>query len=269
MICNRTQILKCIFGTMLLASAAACTTPKDVVYFQDITEPSVTEVPVKTLTLRPNDKLSIIVNSRDRAVADMFNLPFVTRQLGAGESPSVQAQGVSSYTINAKGDIDFPLLGEIHLAGMTRSEAAAYIKGMLRQADLLKDAVVTVELLNGQVSVLGEVTHPGRYAINTDNMTVLDALGAASDLTILGKRENIKVIRTVDGKQETYLLNLLSDKDVRTSPAYYVQQNDVIYVEPNPTRVRQSELNANTVLSTSFWISLASMAITLAAIIAR
>lgn len=269
---KRSNILKHISCALLLAGAAACSTPKDVVYFQDVTVPSISEVSVRNITFKPNDKISIIVNSRDREVSDMFNLPYVQRQIGLGGGGAyagVQSQGVCSYTINKNGDIDFPFLGELHVAGMTRNELAYYIKGRLIQADLVKDPIITVELLNGQYSVLGEVNAPGRYPIDRDNMTILDALGTSGDLTILGKRENVRLIRTENGKQETFILSLLDEKSLRESPAYFIQQDDVIYIEPNVTKVRQSSLNANTVLSTSFWISIASMAITLVAVILR
>lgn len=148
-------------------------------------------------------------------------------------------------------------------------EVASLIKGMLIGSDLVKDPVVIVELVNAQASVLGEVNKPGRYAIDRDNMTILDLIGSAGDLTIYGVRDSIRLIRTVDGQQVTYNVDLLSGKDLTSSPAYYIQQDDIVYVEPNPTRIRQSRLNANTVQSTSFWVSLASLGVTIAAILVK
>jgi len=264
---NSLAVAVSIFIAMV---AASCSTPKDVAYFQGMAIQAPSQINVKSVVIKPNDKLSIIVNSRDPLVSNMFNLPYTNRILGQTTSVgSATSQGVSVYTVNANGDIDFPELGAVHVEGLTRMEVAALIKGMLVGKDLVKDAVVTVELVNAQASVLGEVNKPGRYPIDRDNMTILDLLGSAGDLTIYGIRDNVKLIRTVDGKQTTYEVNLLSGNDLTSSPAYYIQQDDVVYVEPNPTRKRQSQLNANTVQSTSFWVSIASLAVTITAIIVR
>ena len=265
---NKLVVAVSIFVAILSAS---CSTPKDVAYFQEMAIQTPSQIDVKSVVLKPNDKVSVIVNSRDPLVSNMFNLPYTNRTIGQTASSTVtgSVQGISVYTVNKDGDIDFPELGTVHVGGLTRMEAAGLIKGMLIGRDLVKDAVVTVELVNAQASVLGEVNKPGRYSIDRDDMTILDLLGSAGDLTIYGMRDNVKLIRTVDGEQTTYEVNLLSGKDLASSPAYYIQQDDVVYVEPNPTRKRQSQLNANTVQSTSFWISLASLAVTITAIIVR
>lgn len=266
---NRINLSISALAICAVIMCASCSTPKDVTYFQELPVQTTTQIDVKSVAIKPNDKLSIIVNARDPQVANMFNLPYTNRTLGQGLTTTGTSQGVSVYTVTAEGCVDFPFLGEVFVSGMTRMEAAAMIKGMLIAKDLVKDPVVIVELVNAQASVLGEVNNPGRYPIDRDNMTILDLIGSAGDLTIYGVRDNIKLIRTVDGQQTTYEVNLLSGKDLASSPAYYIQQDDVVYVEPNPTRIRQSRLNANTVQSTSFWMSLASMAITLAAVIAN
>lgn len=140
---------------------------------------------------------------------------------------------------------------------------------MLISKDYVRDPVVTVELTNGIVSVLGEVAHPGSYSIDRDDMTILDALGLAGDLTIYGRREDVKLIRSNGDKQETYIISLLDAQSLRNSPAYFIQQDDVIYVDPNNTRIRQSTINGNTLLTPSFWISLASLATTITALCIR
>ena len=160
-------------------------------------------------------------------------------------------------------DIDFPVIGKIPVAGLTRAEVADKIKNELMAQDLVRDPVVTVDYLNLYVSLMGEVARPGRYAIVRDEVTILDALALAGDLTILGRRDNIRVIREEGGVQKTYLIDLRSMENLVQSPAYYICQNDLIYVEPNEMRTRQSTVNGNTVLSTSFWISIASLAATI------
>ena len=185
------------------------------------------------------------------------------------EGSSNSNRGVSGYTVDSKGNIDFPVLGEIQVSGMTREEVATHIKKELQSHDLVKDPVVTVEYMNLSVAVMGEVNNPGRFNIDKDNLTILDALSQAGDLTIYGKREKVLVLRQEDRKQRVYGVNLCSAEHLYTSPAYYLQQNDVVYVEPNATKARQSTVNGNNVRSTSFWISLASLLTSIAVLIAK
>lgn len=260
--------LCCALTLLFTLGLSSCKTPKDIIYFQDVTSQGVIPIEAKQIVIRPLDRLSIIVNTRDPQVTNLLNLPYVTRQLGSNYG-NYYSEGVTAYNVGSNGNIDFPFLGEVHVAGMTRDEAAAMIKGMLIASDIAKEPIVTVNFVNAQIVVLGEVKTPGRYVIDSDDMTILDALGAAGDLTIYGQRECVKVIRKNGDKDETYIVNLLSADELAKSPAYYVQQDDVIYVDPNPTRMRQSTVNGNTVLSSSFWISIASVAITLAALLIR
>ena len=244
---------------------SSCGSSKQVVYFQDM-KPGETEIvlpEVKAITIRPEDKIFIIVNSRDPQLTDLFNLPVMSRQLGqslrSGGSISGNSQGVSAYTVDADGEIDFPVLGKIHVAGMKREEIAQHIKNELIKNNLVKDPVVTVEFANLCISVLGEVNSPGRFSIDRDQLTILDALSMAGDLTIYGNRSKVMVLRQEGDTQRVYGVNLTSGEHVYTSPAYYLQQNDVVYVEPNKVKARQSTVNGNNVRSTSFWISLASL----------
>ncbi|MDR0657947.1 MAG: polysaccharide export protein, partial [Mediterranea sp.] len=146
---------------------------------------------------------------------------------------------------------------------MSREEVAAFIKETLKSGNLINDPVVTVEFMNLSVSVMGEVNNPGRYNIDKDNITILDALSMAGDLTIHGIREKVLVQRNENGVQRTYEVNLCSAEQLYSSPVYYLQQNDVLYVEPNATKARQSTVNGNNIRSTSFWISLASLLTTI------
>ncbi len=251
------KILSLLLITIMLS---ACSAPKQILYFQDLQSGENEKEIVSSwdIRVRPNDKVSILVNSKDPLLMDLFNLPIVSRQIGTS-SGNNNAQGISGYTVNKDGNIDFPVLGSIHIEGMTREEIASYIKQELKSKNLVKDPVVTVEFMNLTISVMGEVAKPGQYNINKDNVTILDALSMAGDLTIYGKREKVLVMREVNGKQRTYNVNLCSAEQVYSSPVYYLQQNDVIYVEPNDTRTRQSTVNGNNIRSTSFWISLASL----------
>ena len=142
-----------------------------------------------------------------------------------------------------------------------------YIKNELIKENLVKDPVVTVEFANLCISVLGEVNSPGRFSIDRDRLTILDALSMAGDLTIYGNRSKVMVLRQEGDVQRVYGLNLTSGEHIYTSPAYYLQQNDVVYVEPNAVKARQSTVNGNNVRSTSFWISLASLLTSVAILI--
>lgn len=246
----------------------ACSTSKEISYFQDL-RPGESELTLATpmeIKIQPKDKLSILVNSQDLRLTNLFNLPIVSQQVGQ-ESSSGTNRGVSGYTVDSKGDIDFPVLGGLHVQGMTREEVAVYIKKELQSHDLIKDPVVTVEFMNLSVNVMGEVNRPGRYNIDKDHLTILDALSQAGDLTIYGKREKVLVLRNENGTQRVYGINLCSADHLYSSPVYYLQQNDVVYVEPNDTKARQSTVNGNNVRSTSFWISLASLLTTISVLI--
>lgn len=252
----------------------ACSTPARITYFQDL-RPGESEQQVVAATeikVRPGDKLSIIVNSRDPQLTQLFNLPYVTQQIGRGStstssSSNATSQGVSGYTVDEEGMIDFPVLGKIEIAGKNREEIAAFIKEELLAKNLVKDPVVTVEYMNLCISVLGEVASPGRYSIDRDKVTLLDAISMAGDLTIYGKREKVLVLREENGVQRVYGVNLCSAEHLYTSPVYYLRQNDVVYVEPNNVRARQATVNGNNVRSTSFWISLASLLTTIAVLV--
>ena len=167
--------------------------------------------------------------------------------------------GVSGYTVDSDGYIDFPVLGKILVAGLTREEAEETIKEELLDSRQIKDPVVIIEFMNLGFSILGEVNKPGRYKIDRDRFTVLDAIGLAGDLTINGRRDNVLLVRHDGSKDHTYTMNLMDARKLYASPAFYIQQGDVIYVTPNDKRIRESTVNANNVRSTSFWISLTSL----------
>lgn len=271
---NRQKILKrCLLLAACAALLSSCATPKEVVYFQDLQQGdgSLAAVQAKEIRVRPDDKISIIVNSRDPQLTDLFNLPYVSRQLGqtlrSVTSTYGQSQGVSGYTVDSDGNIDFPVLGKIHVEGMTREEIGRCIKDELVGQDLVKDPIVTVEFMNLTVSVMGEVAKPGRYAIERDRITILDALSMAGDLTIYGRRDAVMVQRMEGDTLQVYELNLVSGQDVYNSPAFYLQQNDLVYVAPNDVKVRESTVNGNNIRSTSFWISLGSLLSSVAVLI--
>jgi len=224
--------------------------------------------------LQPLDQISIVVNSREPQLAAMFNMPYFTNQMGASQSltsgnavSSSAAQSLSAYTVGSDGCIDFPILGKISVAGKRREEVAADIKQRLVSTNQLKDPVVTVEYINLGVSVLGEVARPGRYKIDRDRFTIFDALSLAGDMTINGERTNVRLIRNSGGRDDVYMVDFTNSSTIYNSPAYFVHQGDIIYVSPTDKRKRDSTVNGNTVRSTSFWISLSSLLVSVALLI--
>lgn len=265
-----------LFAFVFLMSS--CDVSKRITYFQDIqdhqTASGKTEQPTPEIRLRPEDKISIIVNTKVPELTALFNLPYTSRVLGSSNENVSTNHGTLGYIIKADGTIDFPVLGAVQAAGKTRDELGGYIKSELINRNLVNDPVVTVEFINLQFAVMGEVRSPGTYRITRDHITLLDALSMAGDMSIDGKRDNVLVLRPdSSGNITAYHVDMRSFDNVKRSPAYYIHQNDYIYVEPNTKRANQSTVNANTVQSVSFWISvasfLASMATTISVLMLR
>ena len=259
------KIQNCVF-LCLIAFLASCSAPKEVLYLQDIA--SIKEENIDKnyeVIIHKDDLLAILVNSKDPELALPFNMPVVTYQIGA---QTTAQQRLLGYLVDQNGDIDFPILGKIHVEGLTRMQVTELIKQKLMSEDLIKDPIVTVQFLNFKVSVMGEVTRPGTFDISGDRITLLEALSMAGDLTIYGRRDRVAVIRDKDGKRRI-LYHDLRSSDIFQSPCYYLQQNDIVYVEPNSVRARQSTVNGNNVRSTSFWLSLASLLTTITVLIVK
>lgn len=227
------------------------------------------------IRVKPEDKLSIIVNTQDPALSALFNLVQVQNRLNSTTSSTASVGAamsndskISFYTVNSFGEISFPVIGKIHVGGMTREQVAECITEQLISNDLVKDPIVTVEFANTGVSVIGEVASPGRYEFNKDQLTIIDAIAMAGDLTINGVRENILVLRDIgEGRQEAYRVNLLDAQDLASSPVFYLQQDDVIYVEPNDKKKRETTPNGNTPYTPSFWVSMGSFGVTIATLV--
>lgn len=257
------------FVCLLLSAAvlSSCSSVKDIAYFQN----KVVNQPEKIdkhagIVIQPKDMLSIVVSSRNPELVSMFNLPVVSYQAGSETVSGAGVQRLLGYVVDNAGYIDFPVLGPISVSGMTRWELSEMIKNRLIKDGLLTDAVVTVEFMNFKVSVLGEVNAPGTYTIEGDKVTVLQAISLARDLTIFGLRENVSVIRERDGERTIYQINLC-DVNLFKSPAYYLQQNDIIYVEPNQEKARQSTTDDKTLRMTSILVSGGSLLVSIATLV--
>ena len=188
--------------------------------------------------LQPDDLLSIIISAENPEVTVPFNLPIIQGNYEINNNQN----GIKTYLIDNAGFIDFPVLGKIKLGGLTRTEAHQKLADML--ADYVKNPGVNLRILNYKISVLGEVVRPGSYVIQSERITILEALSLANDLTIYGKRDNILVIHEADGKK-TYTRVDITKGDILNSPAYYLAQNDVVVVEPNRTKINSSIIGPN------------------------
>ena len=217
----------------------SCTSKKNISYLQDI---DTAVVPSSALVYEPqlqeDDVLSITVAAENPELTAIFNLPEVQ-----GLSTNATAQNrLKTYLVDNEGYIDFPVLGRLKLAGLTKGEA---IKKMtVRIADYIKNPIITIRILNFKISVLGEVQRPGSFPFGSERITVLEALSLAGDLTIYGKRNNVLLIRESEGVKSYHRIDLTSTLFLN-SQYYYLAQNDILIVEPNNTKINSSVVGPN------------------------
>jgi polysaccharide export outer membrane protein len=226
-----------LFIVLLLLSLPACKTREKLVYLQQ-GQDQTTVQPDYQVRLRTDDQLNIMVGGSDMESLAPFQFFYSSNtqggQGGMMQNPQMMGGAGLSYVIDINGNINFPVLGFVKLAGLTRLEAVEYLQKELQV--YVQDVVVNVQLMNFKFTILGQVKAPGvqMVPIGTERLTILEAIGKAGDLQITGLRNNVLLVRELNGQRTEYRLNLTS-KDLYSSPAYYIRQNDVIYVEPNFT----------------------------------
>lgn len=251
----------------LLALAAmlflgACNTAhKNVLYLQNIESGSEIVLPENyIIRLKPLDQITMVVNSSTPELATPFNSSSGFSSLSSNSNfTATNERNLQILTIDKDGYLDVPIIGKVYCNNMTRQELASEIERRIIECGYLADPQVNIRFNATTISVLGEVKLPGRYDINKDQITILEALAMAGDLTIYGDRANIAVVRDRDGKSIITKLDIRSS-EIFSSPCYYLEQNDVVIVSPNKYRAAAAEINQNR----SFWISLTSTAISLA-----
>ncbi len=245
---KKTSLFLGIAFVAVLAMLSSCSVPKDIAYFQDFNpgKSIVVQNPVE-IKFKADDEITILVSSDRPELAAQFSL----------SSGSSGGGGGSRYTIDSEGCIRFPMLGKIHVAGLNRQELQETIREQIMEKGLIRDPIVTVDYSNMYVIILG-AAGTGRVQIDRDKFTILDAIGSQGDLNINGLRTNVKVIRENYGKKTVYEVNLCSAEDLYSSPVYYLQQNDVIYVEMNKKEKRNATVMGNSTVQPSFWISMAT-----------
>ena len=228
-------LLSLLFVLFLTTS---CASRKELVYLQSgsNTKELVSYEPV----LQPDDVVMIVVSSENPEVAAPYNLKAITVQ-GDTEN-GIGAQRMQTYILDKEGKIEFPLLGTISLSGLTKTQAVAKLKELLK--DHVNDAVINFRILNFKITVLGEVQKPGTYPVTSERITLLEAIGMSGDLTIYGNRTNVLLIREKNGTKTMERIDL-TKSDFLNSSAYYLSQNDVVYIEPNKTRINSSAIGPN------------------------
>ena len=250
------NFLKIIIVFIGLFTIVSCTSSKKIAYLEKTSELS-SELKFET-TLQPDDQLMIIVNSENPEIAAPYNLKSVSVQ-GTNETGITQER-MQNYILDQEGNIDFPLIGKINLLGLNRNQASEKIKGILKKG-YINDPSIYIRLLNFKISVLGEVNKPGVYPVQGERVTLIEALALAGDLTIYGKRNSILLIREKNGVK-TYEKIDITKTDFINSKNYYLSQNDVIYVEPNKTKVNSSAVGPNLTIG----ISALSLVVTILAL---
>lgn len=251
-----------IISSMILLSG--CRSRQEIGYLQNIEQIAAmqfdtTAFRTARLQIKPSDYLSIVVSAEDPVSVIPFNLP-ATQQLLPGQLQIAQSVSLQTYQVSPEGKIKFPVLGEVEVQGLTKEACSRKLEEMIGK--YVKHPIVTLHLQDVRYNVLGEVTRPGSYVATRDHFTLLDALSAAGDLTLYGKRDNILLLRENNGRKEMHRFDL-TDANLLNSPYFYLQQNDVIYVEPNS----QKKKNARYGQSDSFNISLISTIVSTVSVI--
>ena len=250
-----------ILGALLLAS---CATNKRAAYIQQVQ----TDIPTAIeqdyqIRIKPLDRLTVTINSKDPELAAPFNAASSYNSLNGLSSYSSSSNGnLQILTVDKEGKIQLPIIGEIDCDGLTRNELAKKIENTIRENGMVHDPIVIIQFADVKFSVLGEVARPGQFSITKDRISLFDALAMAGDLTIYGQRENVALIREENGMRTVHYFDL-KHPDILASPDFYLQQDDVVYVTPNKYKAQAGEINQNR----SFYISLVSVAVSVATLL--
>ena len=257
---------KRIFGaalsliTLTILFCASCATKKNMVYFQPDSVELNSLYELNAPKLQPGDILAISVTADDVRATVPFNQ--ISQYQGSGGMVQQTNPFIPTYAVDANGEIDFPKIGKIKLAGKTRTQAMDLLRREVGK--FIVDPGISMVVRNFRITVLGEVSRPGTFTIENDRLTILEALGLAGDMTIYGERGNVLVIREQDGKKEEFRLDL-RERETMNSPAYYLTQNDVVYVEPNGARIQNSKYTA----TTSIFVSVVGLIVTVISVVTR
>jgi len=250
---------------LITALLAGCGSSEKIAYLQGTETMSAEEFAVATTLydarILPKDLLTVVVSTTDPEASKPFNLVMPTISQGITTSASSQGQ-LQTYLVDNNGQIEFPVVGMITVKGLTKREAEEKVKGLLATY-LKEEPVVTVRFVNYKISVIGEVARPNTFTIQNEKVNVMEALAMAGDMTIWGRRDNVKILREdAEGNKRVIMMNL-NDPYVIFHPDFYLQQNDVVYVEPNKVKAKNSEIGS----ATGIWLSATSIMISVATLL--
>lgn len=227
-----------IFSFFILLFVSSCVPKKEVVYLQEIEKLTTNQVTNYEPLIKSDDVLFIHVITLDPKAAEPFN---IGQNEGGVAANAMQMQRMT-YLVNNEGFIQFPILGELKVSGLTRNELISLLKSKL--SNYVKDPVINLRIINYKVSVAGEVNNPGTFTISSERITVLEALAMAGDMTLFGKRENVLIVRENQGVKTTARLDI-TNPEIIHSPYYYLSQNDLVYVEPNKRKINSTAIGPN------------------------
>lgn len=255
---------------ILLYFFLSCSNVENIAYMQNIKSQLKNEAEKTShvVKIKPNDILTITVVSTEPEASRIYNLiaPQPQTDIISTTSQIYTQPALQNYLVDNEGNINFPVLGVIHVKDMTKQELESYILDKIKPAFTKELPIITIRINNFSINVLGEVNAPGKYNSIAERLTIFEGLALARDMTIYGKRENVRVLREdSDGKKTYYTLNL-NDRNIINSPAYFLEQNDVVYVEPNQSKSNSSRYGSAEsfrISSVSVLISLATMAVTI------
>lgn len=260
---NMKSCNKILFHLLALLFLASCGSTKDVPYFQNVDSVDLSKSQyLFDAHIMPKDQLNITVSTTNDEAAVPFNMTVPT-PMTVGQRSSYSQAMLQMYLVDNDGNINFPVVGTLHVGGLTKSEAEKMIQEKIRPyMSKEENPIVTVRMSGYQISVLGEVARPGTFTVSREKISILEALAQAGDLTIYGQRKNVQLIREdATGKKNIHVFDL-TDANIINSPYFYLQQNDVIYVTPNKVKAQNSSVGSMTTLwfsATSIVISLTSL----------
>lgn len=252
---SRNQLTETIFNRNILrlglyfiffcVACTSCTSYKNIPYFADFPDTtyrtSVQTQAFKSPVIKPDDLLSITIETIDPDITTLLNSPNIAQAVGT--SASLQPQTVSGYLVDKNGEVELPFAGKLKLEGYTTIEAREAVRTAMQK--YVKDPIVNIKFSNFKVTVFGEVARPATYIMPTEKVTLFDALSQAGDLTIYGRRENVLVIRDTLGDKKNMIHLNLNSKDIISSPYFFLQPNDVVYVEPNKSKAASTDAVRN------------------------
>lgn len=256
-------VIRTAIALSIISLLGSCRTSRNLTYFQNLSESTSGTLPMADYSIRimPADELEIIVTSVIPTATVEFNLPATNASFATGSTSIMASQDQQNYVVNKNGDIDFPVLGKLHVEGMTTIELKDYLTKLI--SERVEDPKVKVRLINFKVNVMGEVRNPHAIQVWTERFSVFDALAAAGDMNEYGRRDNVIIMREENDSIHYHRLNL-RDASVTSSPYYYLRQNDVVIVEPNDVREANAKYNTNN----SFRLSVISTIVSAVSVIA-